>query len=255
MLYYLLNDILRPYTLLVLVLVIAQAFLWRKRVERRRRLLWITIPVLALYVYSLPAVSFLLFGTLEWQFPPLKVVPQDAQAIVVLSGGIYPPDSVRKKAQLESGTLYRCLHAAELYHAGPRLIVLTGGKVDPQRKGPKLAEAMREFMVKLGVADDDIVLETESRTTHENALYTAELLRQRGIDHVVLVTDATHLRRAKRCFEVQGLRVTPSGCRYRATEFNWRVAKFLPKAGAAAGNQDVVHEWLGLTWYWLKGRI
>ena len=52
-----------------------------------------------------------------------------------------------------------------------------------------------------------------------------------------------------------GILVVPAGCRYRATEFFWTVFNFLPSAGAANSNQEVIHEWMGLAWYWLKGRI
>jgi hypothetical protein len=51
------------------------------------------------------------------------------------------------------------------------------------------------------------------------------------------------------------LHVVQSGDRYRATRFEAKLNDFLPSAGAAANNQRVLHEWLGLAWHWMNGRF
>ena len=38
--------------------------------------------------------------------------------LVVLSGSIRPPDSIRARTELGPDTLYRCLHAVELFRRG-----------------------------------------------------------------------------------------------------------------------------------------
>jgi uncharacterized SAM-binding protein YcdF (DUF218 family) len=114
---------------------------------------------------------------------------------------------------------------------------------------------MRSFLVEHGVAEEWIVLEDRSRNTFENARDTANLLHRDNVTTVVLVTDAIHLPRAVRCFEAQRLQVIPSGVRYRATGFEPGLHEFLPSAAAAAANQQVLHEWLGMAWYWMNGRF
>jgi uncharacterized SAM-binding protein YcdF (DUF218 family) len=256
MLYLFLKRLLHPYLLLLIVAMLASLNLWRKRVESRKRLLWVSLPLAALYLWCTPAVAFLALGTLEWRFPPDSDLDGDAQAIVVLSGSIYPPTEFQSQAILGPSTLYRCLHAYDVYRAGPpRFLILTGGIVDPQREGPTLAEAMRDFMQQMGVPEQDLILETESRSTYENALYSAKVLGRRGVEKIILVTDATHLDRSTRCFAAQGIQAVPSGCRYRAAEFHWSLWSFLPDPAAAQDNQDVFHEWLGMLWYLLRGRI
>lgn len=98
-------------------------------------------------------------------------------------------------------------------------------------------------------------LETQSRTTYENAVESKRLLEQRGIGKVVLVTEAIHLPRGVGCFRRQGFEVVPAACQYRATRFELAPSRFLPNANAALNFQEVWHEWLGLAWYWLRGRI
>ncbi|NIP84457.1 MAG: hypothetical protein GTO03_02425 [Planctomycetales bacterium] len=257
MFYRWLNLLLRPFPWLVVLLLVLLLCLRRRSTDHRRLLNVLTAVAVLLYLFCTPAVSYLAKATLEWQYPPLKNRPADAQAIVVLSAGLVPPDETRPRARLNYASVIRCFRGAELYHDGPPCkVLLAGGKVDPQREGPDLAEAMRDFMVQLGVDPRDILLETKSRNTHENAVYATQMLQQQHLQPpILLVTDATHLKRSVLCFAAQGLTVVPAGCRYRATEFSWSLFSFLPDADAAQGNQEAFHEWLGLVWYRWQGRI
>lgn len=232
------------------------ARLWYRRCESLGQLLLVSLLLVALTVLNLPVVGYLALGTLEWRYPPDGPRSRDSGAIVVLSGDLRPPDAVRPRAELGQDSLYRCIHAAELYRrSGPCPVLVSGGKVDPHVPGPTLARAMGDFLRELGVRDSDIGLEEHSRTTHENAVETARLLRGRGIARVVLVTEAYHMPRALRCFRKQRIEVIPSACHHRATEFRYSLSDFLPSPTAALHCQLVVHEWLGMVWYWLLGRI
>lgn len=251
------TSLLQPHIFLYAILVLGLVGLWRTRPPlMRRRLLWVTVPFVALSLLSVPAVGYLAFGTLEWCYPPVRQRPPGLDAIVVLSGFLKPPDDLLPQGQLGEDSVYRCLRAADLYHQGPRCpVVVSGGRVDPESAGPTLAEAMRDFLMKLGVSADDILLEDRSRNTYENALYSAEMLRQRGFERVAMVTDACSLRRAELCFRKERVAVIPCGCSYRATNFDASMAAFLPNPADFAQLELVVHEWLGLAWYWLCGRI
>jgi uncharacterized SAM-binding protein YcdF (DUF218 family) len=203
-----------------------------------------------------PAAAHLALGSLEWQYCPADEMPDDAQAIVVLSAGIRPPSGARAQAELDEDSLQRCLHAADLYRQRPTCtVVVSGGKVDADGPGPACAPVMRDFLVRLGVRASDIVVEDSSRTTYENAVECVKLLKQRRLDRVVLVTDAVDMFRALRCFRKQGLEPTPSPCHYHATAFEVSFFAFVPSLGAAGACQRAWHEWLGTAWYWLKGRI
>jgi len=242
--------------ILYLLTALALVNLWRKRAESRRRLLLVSVPFVGLTLVCTPAVSHLAVGTLEWWYPPSYTRPPEVEAIVVLSSEMRAPDESGLEAELGEESLYRCLHAAKLYRRGrPCPVLVSGGKVDPTTPGPTLAELMRDLLLELGVAEDDLILEDRSRNTYENALQSASLLREREIETVQLVADAVDLVRAELCFRKQGLKVVPSGCNYRATAWRWRLFGFLPSPGAAKCIERVTHEWLGIAWYRLRGRI
>src|SRR4051794_26081584 len=110
--------LLQPYILLHVFCGLTVANLWRKRRETRGRLVLVTLAFVPLPRPSIPAVSHLAVGSLEWQSPPPGQRPADAEAIVVLSAGVTPPDDARGRAEPDEDGIRRCLHAARLYHQG-----------------------------------------------------------------------------------------------------------------------------------------
>lgn len=247
-------DVLRPYTLLVIVLAAVAAWLIaRRRIEGRGRWL-LASAVTLLWVVSMRATGQLALRTLESEPSPVETAIGPDDTLVVLSGGMRVYDE--EHAELSPDTMLRCLHAAALYHrAGHCRVVVSGGKVNPQAIGPTLAAAMRQFLLQVGVRADDVVLEDRSQTTHENVVFSTELLRPLGVNRIVLVTDATHIGRAIRCFEHQGLEVVPAPCNYRVTLNGWSASDFLPGIDGLASVDTAFHEWLGLAWYRFRGRI
>jgi uncharacterized SAM-binding protein YcdF (DUF218 family) len=251
-------SLLQPHIVLYLLMVGGLVWLWRTRPAiPRGRLLCLSVPFVLLSILFVPAVTYLIMGSLEWAYPPLVRRPPDIEAIVVLSGYVKPPDAVHPEPELGESTLYRCVRTAALYRQGPRCPVLvSGGRSGSSLvPGPTCAEAMRDILVHLGVHPADVILEDRSLSTYENAVFSARLLHERGLERVVLVTDATHLWRSESCFRKQGIAVVPCGCYYRATHFDADLADFLPNPAASIGLERVTHEWLGLAWYWLRGKI
>ena len=256
MFYSLAGAFTQPYPFLMCGLLVSLLVLWRCGPNRRwTRRIAITC-FLFLWLISTPLVSYLAVWSLERVYPPLQGFPEDAQAIVVLTGGIRIEDEKGQQVELGSDTAFRSLHAAELYRrAGHRWVIPSGGKSDPDIPGPTLAEGAGDLLLRLGVAHDDLLLENQSRTTYENAICCRDLLAKREIRRIVLVTDATHMPRAARCFRAVGFEVIPAPCNYRAGWFRLAPGEFLPSPDAAANLGTVCHEWFGLVWYWLHGRV
>jgi len=254
--YELLATLLQPLPALSLGLLVAAVLLARSNSPRRLHRVLLVALAAAMVLLSTPLAGYLALRTLETVYPPREEPPAGTDTIVVLAGGVRVYDGPEEHFRLSSATIARCLHALWLYRkAGGCRIVLTGGKVDPTRPGPTEARAMSDFLVAQGVRPSDLLVEDSSRSTYENALYCRALLQQQNIAAVILVTDAAHMPRASRCFRAQGVEVAEAPCNYEAGYFRWSPTVLLPRATGAERVQTAVHEWLGLAWYWLLGRI
>ncbi len=103
-----------------------------------------------------------------------------ADAIIALSGG---------------DTSARAAEAIALYQKGwAPLLIFSGAAAD--KSGPSNAEVMRRQAIAAGVSPSAIITEARSENTSENAAETSDILTERGIKSVVLVTSAYHQRRA-----------------------------------------------------------
>ncbi len=250
------SALIEPFTVCFLLTLAGWFHLWYRTRQDRGRLLPASLAFAGLTVICLPAASFLALGSLEWGLPRDGRMPTGEEAIVVLAGGFTPPDGIRTVPELDQATLYRCLHGIELYRRGGRRpIIVSGGKVAADDPGPPCAQVMRDFLVRSGVDNADIIVEGDSRSTFENASRCARILQSRRISQVVLVTSASHMKRAWSAFRKQGIEAYPSPCQFRATRFDWSLGDFLPSPNAARAFHQAFHEWLGVTWYWLRGRI
>ncbi len=117
-------------------------------------------------------------------------------AIVVLGGGMTPAaPPFLMEPDLSDGA-DRIWYAAQLYHRGiARRIIVSGGSFVEQRGGPATseAEAMRRFLIDLGVPSEAIVSEGNSLNTLENIRNVRQMV---GDARVALITSAFHMPRA-----------------------------------------------------------
>ncbi len=258
-------SLFQPLTVGFLCALLATLLLWRKRPRRRRRLIAATV-VLLLFAFACTGlVSHFALRSLESSYVQLEELPHGVSTIVVLAGGLRIHGySHPKDVELSESTIFRCINAAELYHARKKddaapakscTILLSGRHSDPAYSGTPEAELMRDFLLRLGVQPSDILVEDRSLSTHENALQSAQILRRRGVQRIALVTDATHMYRSSLCFQRQGFEVLPAACNFRAARLQWSPSLFLPNSHAANNLRIAMHEWLGIIWYKLHGRI
>lgn len=99
---------------------------------------------------------------------------------------------------------WRSVYALRAFRKGKfARILISGGPADP---GHSVAELMRDFLVASGIPPALIETEVESRSTRENALFVAALLRNVPGTKVLLTSDY-HMWRASRCFKRAGMNV------------------------------------------------
>ena len=138
------------------------------------------------------------------------------------------------------GSYWRTVYAVRAWQGGGFQRIVVAGE-------HSIADPMRSFMVGSGVPAEVILLEGQSKTTRENALRAAELLRGIPGPYVLLTSDY-HMWRAHRVFEKAGVNVLPRPFPDAIKRLNdWRQRWSIAMELAA--------ETVKISYYWLRGWV
>jgi uncharacterized SAM-binding protein YcdF (DUF218 family) len=249
---------LYPLGLACVLLVVALVMWWR-------RSRWVPVPIaLALIVLLLGSNTWVANGlvrSLEWQQIPKGELP-NADAIVVLGGATKPASPPRPTVDLsEEGD--RVLYGAQLYREGKAPVVIaSGGRITWRGRGPSESADMAEILKTLGVPASAILQDPTSLNTYQNAVNVREIMKQRGIGRVLLVTSAMHMPRSLRIFQRQGIDAIPAPTDFLISEQEIEdsdatpestILSLLPDADRLRNTTRVLKEYLGMVIYRLRG--
>jgi uncharacterized SAM-binding protein YcdF (DUF218 family) len=101
-------------------------------------------------------------------------------------------------------------HAVALYQKQIAPLVITLGGGSDKDSGKTEAGVGRDYLLANGVPLTDILAETHSFTTSQEVTRLAEIAQSRGLNHIVVVSDPTHLFRISVLCEEAGLDVYTS---------------------------------------------
>lgn len=174
----------------------------------------------------------------------------------IILGGIGSVDTRQGKINFGwSGD--RLFQALPLYKKG-RIgkIIFTGGSGSIEFPEKREGLYVKKYLNSIGFADSSLIIESDSRNTYENAVFTKKLLDSLHIKgNFLLITSAYHMPRAMAVFKKAGYtNLTPyivnksSGARRFTPDH-----LLIPNADALFSLQLLIHEWVGFVTYKLKG--
>ena len=153
----------------------------------------------------------------------------------------------------------RLIDAVVLYKKGlVRKLLITGGDGNLLGKKSPEAEKTEPFLLLMGVRQEDILLENASRNTHENALFSKQLLDNQHLTNqkALLITSAYHTPRALGCFKKEGFNVQSFPAHFIGEKPSWRTSSWLtPESRSFSNWETILKEWVGYVVYRLKGYI
>lgn len=248
MLSHILRELILPPSLLMILLAVSFAL-------RRRKPRWAAgLFLLAwglFYLLSIPLVAYALTLSGEGRpaLPLQRVREFQAHAIVVLGAGTdFDAIEYDGRSVPSAFSLKRIAYAAYLASALKLPVLTTGGygESPDDAEGRTAAWQLEQGGVR------DVLVEAESRNTRENALLSKRVAETRGIERVVLVTQASHAARAEAVFVKAGFQtlVAPTG--FRAWQ-PWERgillvipthSHFDESCGALRAHLALLHEWL-----------
>lgn len=244
------------FVLVLLALVLSRWIRWQR--------VLLVLALLVIWLGSNRWSALSLARSLEWRYLPQNPLPP-APVIVLLGGGTDPVEYPRTMVEVNSAA-DRVLYAAQLYQQGlSDHILVTGGRISWMGSGPTPAQEMSTLLQRLGVPEEAIWQETESRNTYENALFSRQILEPKDIQQILLVTSALHMPRSVALFESQGLEVIPAPTDFSVTFEDWdrlrnaslpvQFLNLVPSAENLSAVTTALKEYLGMLFYRLQGVI
>ena len=244
---------LSPSSCLTLLLVTG-AFLGASHQEARRavgRKICFIVALLFFFIGVLPVGAWSLVP-LENRFPPQT--PQHVDGIILLGGDEKPHSDTIPGRPVFLDSARRYIAFASMARQYPHAkLVFSGGspKLQPNELMKDVYVA-KQALSGLGVPVDKMIVDDLSRNTHENAVFSYNLVHPDPKETWLLVTSAFHMPRAMASFRKAGWNVVPATTGYLTdgtfpTHLQFELGEHLTELSWAW------HEYYGLLAYWLMG--
>jgi len=246
-----LNFLTNP---LVIVLGVFLFSFFSKSSSRKRKLFWIGLALLLFFSNNFIANEVM--SAWEVAPTPYAEVKKTYANGIVLTGVTANDKMPDDRVYFQHGA-DRVVHAVELYKRGIiKRIIVSGGSGSLTTKTRKEADEFFSVMVLMGVPSSDIVIENESRNTHESAINVKQLLKDEQESSYLLITSAFHMRRSLACFRKAGFTIDVFSCDfYTHPRYFTPDVLFVPHAEAIMIWQKLFKEWVGMIAYKVAGYI
>jgi uncharacterized SAM-binding protein YcdF (DUF218 family) len=240
-----LQYLISPLTWIVIIFILSFCL----KSEKAKKGLRITVFVLLL-IFTNPLLVNVCLDAWEQDRTPETELAECYDYGIVLTGMIFY-DTENDKIEFGQST-DRILEAVRLYYAGRiNKIFISGGSGLLLDQTHKESQLLKDYLVSINVPEEDIIIETESRNTHENAVEAAKILHPTDSSHTyLLITSASHFRRADKCFENEGFTFDSYPVDYCSRKFEANPETWLIPAPSAFSTWNMLlHEIAGYVMY------
>jgi uncharacterized SAM-binding protein YcdF (DUF218 family) len=192
--------------------------------------------LVSLWILSVPVVADALYGLAE-SYPALDLnQATGAQAIVILGGGGQLDRAPEYGGPAAEPILLERLAYGAYVARRTRLPILISG-------APTEALAMQETL-RRNFDTPVRWVDNQSGDTFQNARNSARLLQRDGIGRILLVTHASHMRRAAREFTAAGVQVVPAPMGILSGRVH-QIAEYFPAPEGLMHSYTAIYELLG----------
>ncbi len=201
------------------------------------------------YIISTPIFSNFIMKIVEGEYKYQKLENLDKVDAIVILGGMLKIYEFENNYTVEWQDPDRFFKGIELYNSFKSdKIVFTGGKSPFNMTAVSEGSVLKNYALKYGVLEEDIIVTKEVLNTYDESLAVSEVLGENKT--VILVTSAFHMKRAKLLFEQQGVKIIPYKVDYKSS-INSRLyfIDFIPNSLALKKTEIALRELLGRLFY------
>lgn len=231
----------------LLWILILLFFVWRvKNAKKKKYLIGVWI-VFTLFLTNIFIVNKFV-ERYETPFHPIAKGKIYDCAIVL--GGASAYDSFSQRLQFNESS-ERITEPVILYkNKIVKKLLFTGGSASVFPPYEKEAKFVRKFWIEMGIASNDIIIETESRNTAENAKFVKKIIDQHiEFKNILLITSALHMPRSMYIFNQNALQFDSYPVDFIVRRYDKQIKitdYILPNSRALILWENLIHEWIGL---------
>lgn len=229
--------------------------IWKRSL---RQALLLGVPWLLMTLVVCTPVPSVLLASLERPWVGVDLAKLPAADAVVSLGGTGEPSAREFVGFHFTRGADRLMTAVELVRRGKSsTLVFGGGGYEHSGKWDSEADAVKQWIDSWRVLESPVISLGVCSDTHDEAVKTAALIKERGWKSVILVTSASHMRRAEATFKKAGINVTCAPSNFLSTVFredslDWFHA---PHPAGPEAFSAWFHEVLGLLVYRWRGWV
>ncbi len=247
----LVSRLLFPAPVIAIVLLVGVLLLWFSKRRQKLGKILVSVSLVLFLLGTNGTVVAYICAPLDRMYDAYGVTdnPVPVDYVVVLGGGHSDDETLSPMGKLATETAVRVAEGIRVYLMNPgSKLVLAGGTVwEPTPE----AVNMQAMAIALGVPEEDIILETESRDTDDQARLIGAIV---GDSPFALVTSGLHMVRSMKLFEAQGLDPIPAPTAQRVKGGGgFDPTGLYPDASKLADLRIAVYEYIGLAWGWVRG--
>ena len=236
-----------PLSIFIAATLLLAVYIIRKPSHKLLGILLILL-ALSMYITSIPMFAVSINNVIDHTYQH-QTPPKGANAAVIVLAGGWSKDENGIPFQPSISTMERLYAAVKLSKELPscKFLIMSGGYDIYSDPTVSVASIMQDA-AKTMDCHAQIILEDKSRNTDENLKYSAEIIKQLGVKHVVIVTSNSHMERAMNFAQQYipddiKIYAYPSGGYLPKMEMT--LEAFLPDVGALSISRSAIKELIG----------
>jgi len=246
------NFLAQPLAVIMLMMVIG----WLIRNQRWKKILLRTAFALLIITSNYLLANAIMHA---WEVPvtPYKSITKTYDFGVLLTGVTKTEMTPKDRVYFGRGA-DRATHTLQLYKLGIiKKVIVSGGSGRLDGGGIREADDLADFLKLAGIPETDIVIENESKNTHESATKVKEILATLdGPKELLLITSGYHMRRSIACFKKMEIHADQFAADPISEKTKFSFGNLLiPKLEAMGMWQILMKEWVGFVAYWMAGYL
>ena len=226
--------------------------------NKKKSKLFLIITIVLFFIFSNSFIADEMMRLWEMQITRTEDLNDSYDAGILLGGGMVTLDTKTNRL-IFSHNCDRFFQTIQLYKQKRiKKIIITGGSGNLTYHEMAEAPLLRRYLISIKVPEKDILIDSLSDNTRQNAAYTKEIINKTFSkeDKFLLITSAIHMKRALGCFRKAGINVSPFTTNKHAGERRYELNHLLlPEPSSFVSWEQFIHEYFGYLIYGIMGYL